>query len=41
VWSRTQVFETILQAEDAMTAWMHIREKEVAQEYLLDLMGTR
>jgi uncharacterized protein (UPF0332 family) len=41
VWSTTQVYETILQAEDAMTSWMVIREREIAQDYLLDLMGTR
>src|SRR5580658_4059356 len=40
-WSRTQVYETIAQAQDAMTAWMVIREKELAQDYLFDLMGTR
>src|ERR1035441_5820762 len=37
----TQVYETIVQAEDAMTAWMVIREKAIAQDYLFDLMGTR
>jgi uncharacterized protein (UPF0332 family) len=41
VWSRTQVWETICQAQDAMTAWMVIREREMAQDYLFDLMGTR
>jgi hypothetical protein len=41
VWSRTQVWETIAQAEDAIAAWSNIREKEMAQNYLLDLMGTR
>ena len=41
VWSRTQAYETIVQAQDAMTAWMAIREKELAQDYLFDLMGTR
>lgn len=41
VWSRTQVYETIVQAQDAMTAGMAIREKEIAQNYLFDLMGTR
>jgi uncharacterized protein (UPF0332 family) len=41
VWSRTQVYETIAQAEDAMTSWMVIREREMAQDYLFDLMGTR
>jgi hypothetical protein len=41
VWSRTQVWETIVQAEEAMTSWMVIRENEMAQDYLFDLMGTR
>jgi uncharacterized protein (UPF0332 family) len=40
-WSRTQVYEVIAQAEDAMTSWSKIRETEMAQEYLFDLMGTR
>jgi hypothetical protein len=40
-WSRTEVYETIAQAQDVMTAWMAIREQEMAQDYLLDLMGTR
>jgi hypothetical protein len=41
VWSDTEVAEAIVQAREAMTAWMAIREKEMAQEYLFDLMGTR
>jgi uncharacterized protein (UPF0332 family) len=41
VWSRTQVDETIVQAQEAMIAWMAIREEEMAQDYLFDLMGTR
>ena len=41
VWSRTQVYETIAQAQEAIDAWMVIREKEMAQDYLFDLMGTR
>jgi hypothetical protein len=41
VWSRTQVWEMITQAEDAIAAWSNIREKDMAQDYLLDLMGTR
>jgi uncharacterized protein (UPF0332 family) len=41
VWSRTQVWDVIVEAEDAMTAWSNIREKQMAQDYLLDLMGTR
>jgi len=31
----------IVLAEDAVAAWSEIREKEMAQDYLLDLMGTR
>lgn len=41
VWSRTQVYEMIALAEDAKAAWLRIREEELAQEYLLDLMGGR
>ena len=41
VWSRTQVFEAIIQAQDAMKAWMGIRNDEMAQDYLLDLLGGR
>jgi len=41
VWSRTQVWEVICEAEDAMAAWSNIREHEIAQDYLLDLMGSR
>lgn len=41
VWSRTQVFEVIVQTQNAMTAWLLIRETEIAQDYLFDLMGTR
>jgi hypothetical protein len=41
VWSRTQVWDLIIDAEDAITAWSNIREKEIAQDYLLDLMGSR
>jgi uncharacterized protein (UPF0332 family) len=41
VWSRTQVWDFIVDAEDAMTAWSNIREKQMAQDYLLDLLGTR
>ena len=40
-WSRTQVWEMIAEAEEAIAAWSNIREKEIAQDYLLDLMGTR
>jgi uncharacterized protein (UPF0332 family) len=41
VWSRTEVWDTMIQAQDAMTAWACIREKDMAQDYLFDLMGTR
>lgn len=41
VWSRTQVWEMIALAEDAKAAWSKIREKESAQDFLLELMGIR
>jgi hypothetical protein len=41
VWSRTQVWEVIAEAQDAIAAWSNIREQEIAQGYLLDLMGSR
>lgn len=41
VWSRTEAYEAIIQAEEALTAWMDIRETERAQDYLFDLMGSR
>ncbi len=41
VWSRTQALEMIFMAKSALTAWSNIREEEIAQDYLLDLMGTR
>ena len=41
VWSRTQVWEVICEAEGAMAAWSNIRAQEIAQDYLLDLMGSR
>ena len=40
-WSPTQVYELIIEAQDAMLAWMNIRDKEIAQDYLLDLLGAR
>jgi hypothetical protein len=39
--TRSPHYETIAQAQEAMAAWMVIREKELAQDYLFDLMGTR
>ena len=40
-WSRTQVWEVICEAQDAMAAWSNIREQEIAQDYLLELLGRR
>ncbi len=41
VWSRAQVWEVIAQAQDAIAAWSNIRGTMTAQDYLLNLMGTR
>ena len=41
IWSRKEVLETIKLAEKATAAWSRIREEEVAQEYLLDLIAIR
>jgi uncharacterized protein (UPF0332 family) len=41
VWSRTQVWEVLAEAENAIFAWSNIREKAIAQDYLMDLMGSR
>jgi uncharacterized protein (UPF0332 family) len=41
VWSRAQVYELVRLAHDARASWSKIYEKELAQEYLLELMGTR
>jgi uncharacterized protein (UPF0332 family) len=41
IWSRTQVYEMVYQAKVAMFAWMVIRESEIAQDYLFDLLGTK
>jgi hypothetical protein len=40
-WSRIQVWEAIVQAEDAIAAWSRIQQESAAQDYLFDLMGTR
>jgi uncharacterized protein (UPF0332 family) len=40
VWSRTQVYDITAQTQFAMAAWKVIREEEMAQDYLFDLMGT-
>jgi uncharacterized protein (UPF0332 family) len=41
VWSRTQVYDIIAQTQYAMAAWNVVREKDLAQDYLFDLMGSR
>jgi len=38
--SRTEAWEMIVEALDAMTAWSGIRESAIARHYLLDLLGT-
>jgi hypothetical protein len=41
VWSRTQAYEEIVKAEVAVAAWATIREEEMAQDYLYDLLDSR
>ena len=41
VWSRTQAYEEILKAEVAIANWLNIREEEMAQDYLYDLLDSR
>ena len=40
-WSRTEVWEAIAQAQDAMTEWGTIRNQAMAQDFLIELMGGR
>lgn len=41
VWSRTQAYEEIVKAEVAVAAWAIIRDEEMAQDYLYDLLDSR
>jgi hypothetical protein len=41
VWSRTQAYEEIVKTEMAFAAWATIREEEMAQDYLYDLLDSR
>lgn len=41
VWSRTQAYEEIVRAEAAIAAWASIRQEEMAQDYLYDLLDSR
>jgi uncharacterized protein (UPF0332 family) len=40
-WTRTQAYEEIVKAEAAIAAWAAIREYEIAQDYLYDLLDSR
>jgi hypothetical protein len=41
VWSRSEVWDLLFLAENAIAAWSRIREEEPAQDFLLELMGSR
>ena len=41
VWSPTQAYEKIVKAEVAIAAWATIRDEEMAQDYLYDLLDSR
>lgn len=41
VWSRSEVWDMIVMAEEATAAWSRIRATDSAQNYLLDLIATR
>jgi hypothetical protein len=41
VWSRTEVWELIAVAKEAIAVWSGIREEDVAQDYLLTLFDLR
>ena len=41
IWSRTQVYDEIAKAEASIAAWSAIREDEMAQDYLYDLLDSR
>ena len=41
IWYLTQVIEAIIQAQDAMQAWMIIRNEGMAQDFLFDFLGAR
>ena len=40
-WSGTEVYEAILQAQEAMLSWGSIRNDPMAQDYLFDFIGKR
>jgi hypothetical protein len=41
VWTRKDVFDILILARDAMDAWNAIRDEDIAQDYLLELMKKR
>jgi hypothetical protein len=41
VWSRIQVYEEIYRAQEAVKAWVSVRDTDEAQDYLLDMLGSR
>jgi uncharacterized protein (UPF0332 family) len=40
-WTEPEVLDKIKDVEDALEAWTQIRNEDMAQEYLLSLLGTR
>jgi len=41
VWTQSEAADLIDIAEDAIAAWSRIRTRELAQDFLLDLLGSR
>lgn len=41
IWPRTQAYEEIVKAEVAIASWAVIRDEELAQDYLYDLVDPR
>lgn len=41
VWSRTDVMNTLVLADEAFNAWRNIRKEKVAQDHLLTMFGAR
>jgi hypothetical protein len=41
IWARTEVYEVIYQAKTAAATWVTIRDREMAQDYLLDMLGAK
>lgn len=39
VWSRTEAYNRILLAQSAIATWRAIRDHDIAQDFLLDLLG--